>query len=468
MENAEARKAGQPHVSAQLAAKAFSLAYEELSPETVTIAKLAVLDVLGVSLAGSREPLATIIAEDVIEQGARPEVMIFGRPERTSVFLAALANGTIAHALDYDDSNPGVGHVSCVAVPALLALAEARRESGRSFIACLAAAYDVAGGVGALALAGLGRRGFHSTGTLGSFASAAGCAKMLALDADRIAMALGIAATQTAGLQASFGTMCKPLHAGKAAQNGLLAARLAAKGFIGNAAAIEAERGFARAHSDTINLDAALDRPGDGSQITQTMFKYHAACHMTHPAIECALALRKAHPALPERIASILVRTDSRAEPLCSIADPGTGLEAKFSLRQNIAFALAGVPTAAIETYSDSAVWPDIVEKLRAMTTAEYIDHVSIGYTELAVTLENGEVVRAQPRSLAPDPDLAAQAIKLQAKFLALASPVIGEASANRLAQLVSRLEDVKSMTEITSLCTPAAQELDNGGVALA
>ncbi len=136
--------------------------------------------------------------------------------------------------------------------------------------------------------------GFHATATVGSFGSAAACAHLLGLDADQFATALGIAGTQAAGLKSMFGTMCKPLHAGKAAYHGLMAAKLAARGFTSRTDVVECAQGFARTHSPDFNPDRAFDTPPNGWWIASNLFKYHASCYMTHAAIETRAQVARA------------------------------------------------------------------------------------------------------------------------------------------------------------------------------
>ena len=204
--------------------------------------------------------------------------------------LAALVNGTASHALDYDDVHLSyIGHPTVAVLPAILALGEqlgaSRRAtssppSSRATRRSAGSAWRWRPGHYAL--------GFHATATAGSFGAAAACARLMGLDPAKTAMALGIAATEAAGLKSMFGTMCKPLHAGKAAQNGLLAARLAARGFTSRPDAIECAQGFAATHGPDFHPEAALADPPGGFYIRGNLFKYHAACYLTHAPIECA------------------------------------------------------------------------------------------------------------------------------------------------------------------------------------
>src|SRR5207248_11154577 len=158
--------------------------------------------------------------------------------------------------------------------------------------------------------------------TVGCFGAAAACARLLGLDAEATAMALGIAGTQAAGLKAQFGTMCKPFQAGRAAQDGLFGARLAARGFSSRADIIECVQGFALTHGPDFSPEAALATPEVGLHLYANLFKYHAACYLTHAPIECARRLREQHRLTTQTIIGITLRLDASCERVCNIPAP--------------------------------------------------------------------------------------------------------------------------------------------------
>src|SRR5215469_13354015 len=215
-----------------LAERACAVSYDALPEPVRELARQCVLDYLGVGLAGADDQLVCILLDELSEAGGTAQAGVIGHGARLPVGAAALVNGAIAHALDYDDVNLAMpGHPSVAILPALLALAEEKQASGKAVIAAFVAGYETCCRIGMAMRPGHYTRGFHATGTVGGFGAAAACAHLLGLDAEATARALGIAGTQSAGLKSQFGTMCKPFHAGRAAQTGLLAARLAARGF---------------------------------------------------------------------------------------------------------------------------------------------------------------------------------------------------------------------------------------------
>src|SRR6266481_1051071 len=332
-----------------LASKAAALDYDDLPTPARELARQCVLDYFGVALAGTGDELVRLLLDEMAEAGAAPQASLIGYETRLPALSAALVNGAAAHALDYDDVNMAMpGHPSVAILPGLLALAEVRRSSGREVITAFVAGYETGCRIGAALSPGHYNLGFHSTGTVGSFGAAAACARLLGLDSEATAVALGIAGTQAAGLKSQFGTMCKPFHAGKAAQNGLLAARLAQRGFSSRADIVECVQGFALTHGPDFAPEAALATPEGGFHLFANLFKYHAACYFTHAPIECARRLREEHRLTPEMIAGITVRIDASCDRVCNIPTPVNGLQSKFSLRQTVGMALAGVDTASL------------------------------------------------------------------------------------------------------------------------
>src|SRR5580692_4828297 len=340
------------NLTCTLAERAVAVTYDALPEPVRELARQCVLDYFGVGLAGADDELARIMVDDATEAGGAAQASISGHKARLPMLSAALVNGAIGHALDYDDVNLAMpGHVSVAILPALLALAEEHKSSGKAVIAAFVAGYETCCRIGMALRPGHYSRGFHATGTVGAFGAAAACAHLLGLDAEATARALGIAGTQSAGLKSQFGTMCKPFHAGKAAQNGLLAARLAARGFSSRPDLIECAQGFAGTHAPDFFPEKALADPKQGFHIYGNLFKYHAACYMTHAPIECGRQLREQGVA-PTEITAIRLKLHFGTDKVCNIPAPTDGLEAKFSLRQTVAMALSGIDTASLGAYS--------------------------------------------------------------------------------------------------------------------
>ncbi len=438
-----------------LAEQVSTVRYDALPDDVRELARQCVLDYYGVALAGADDPLAHILLDELAEAGGAEQAGIIGHQARLPVLMAALVNGAIGHALDYDDVNLAMpGHPSVAILPGLLALAEQRRSSGREVIASFVAGYETACRIGMALRPGHYNLGFHATGTVGAFGAAAACAHLLGLDAAMMGQALGIAGAQASGLKSQFGTMCKPFHAGKASHNGLLAARLAARGFSSRPDLVECEQGFALTHGPDFHPEKALAEPPGGFHILANLFKYHAACYLTHGPIESARQVRERHGVNPEEIARITLKLDRSCERVCNIPSPTDGLEAKFSLRQTVAMALAGIDTASLGAYSAATATDPALVALRQKVALDFEDDWPQAAAEIEVTLGDGTVLRAGHDAGIPAADIAAQGERLAAKFAALAAPVLGAARAR---ELRATIEDLDALADAGTLARLAA-----------
>jgi 2-methylcitrate dehydratase PrpD len=445
--------------TAALAGRAMGLRPAELPDDVVELARQCVLDWFGVTLAGSREECATIVLEELGSAAAPvgPGATVLGHPDRLGARDAAVVNGTASHALDYDDVNQAMfGHPTVPVVPGLLALAETTGSSGAEVLCAFVAGYEAECAVARALGAEHYQRGFHATATAGTFGAAIACAHLLGLDGARAEAALGIAATQAAGLKSMFGTMCKPLHAGLASAAGLFAARLAARGFSSAPGAIEGVQGFGETHAAGFDAERGLSEPPRGWYLRSHLFKYHAACYETHSSIEGLRAIRDAEHVSPADIEAVTIHADAAQMRMCAIEEPTTGLEAKFSLLHTAAMVLAGRDTSAIETFDDATVGDPAVLALRARI-AVVPDRVTPGPTPVEVRTGDGRVLSRAHDTWAPETDLDRQRDRIAAKFASLAAPVVGGRASATIAQMVGQLED---LDRVAGLMAAARGEL--------
>lgn len=437
-----------------VAQRAVSAASEPLPEAVLLLAKQCVLDWVGVALAGAQEPVCRILRLQAAEDGGNGIASAVGAGARFSAAQAALINGAAGHALDYDDANIGAqGHMTAAVLPAALAVAQAQRLSGDRMLRAFAAGYHAAGMVGHY----VGRehydRGFHGTGTVGSFGAAVAAALLLGLDAEAVARAMGIAGTQAAGLKAQFGTMCKPFHAGKAAENGVRAAQLAARGFTSRDDLLEAPQGFGEATSPHCHPDDALQAPPGGHHFFGNLFKYHAACYGTHSAIDAVCALRREHNIMPAQVRRVELRVEPGADRMCNIPAPKTGLEAKFSLRFNAALALAGEDTASPATYTDAnTARADLCELRDAVTVRLMPPSWPNMMAEARVETVDGRVLEGCANSAVPCTDLSLQGERLLHKFRMISSPVSGAERTEAIAAIIAKLETVSDIGALLAI----------------
>ena len=445
-----------PLVTRALAEQACALRFDTIPTNARQLIAQCVLDYLGVTLAGVNEPAVQLLAQELEEEGGSPQASIIGTSRQMSLTQAALLNGMASHAIDYDDVNFALmGHPSVPVLPALMAQAEALNASGPALIEAFLAGYEAECRVGLLVAPGHYATGFHATATVGTIGAAVACAKLLGADETTMAQAIGIAATQAAGIKSMFGTACKPFHAGMAARSGLLAARLARRGFDSRLDALECDQGFAATHSPNFAPDAALASPPGGLHLFANLFKYHASCYETHATIECGRRLREQHALRLDDIKAVLVTVNPYCDRICNIPRPATGLEAKFSLRLTAAMALAGVETADPAMFNDALAQRADLVALREKITVGFDPAVGQGCARMQVERETGGASCTTDYNAAtPWADLAAQQARLDAKFLQLASPLLGPAQATELAECVAALPALSRIAPMIVLAT--------------
>ena len=438
-----------------LAEQARTLTYADIPEDVRAWARQCVLDYLACAIAGAPEELTTILLAELQEAGGAPAATVIGHGPRLPLAAAALINGAASHALDFDDVNLAMpGHPSVAILPALLALAEERGTSGADVLTAFVAGYELQCRIGRTIAPGhYDGLGFHATATVGSFGAAAACAHLLRLDSEKFALALGIAGTQAAGLKSMFGTMCKPLHAGKASYHGLLAAKLAARGFTSRTDVVECAQGFARTHSPDFVPERALETPPNGWYIRNNLFKYHAACYMTHAPIEAARKLREQHGVAPEQVERIRLQLDEASSRICNIPAPVTGLEAKFSLRLTTAMGLAGVDTGRLDTYSEATAANPTLVGLRDKVEFDFRPRFPSTLARLELLLTDGRRLTSEHDSGVPASDVIEQGRRLGDKAVALVEPAFGAARATELVELAGHLDRLPDVRRLMSLC---------------
>ncbi|MDN5939796.1 MAG: MmgE/PrpD family protein, partial [Salinisphaera sp.] len=384
------------------------LRYEALPAPVCDVAAHCLLDWFGCALAGSSEPLVQILRD---EMAAVPgPCALIGSTQATTATNAALINGAAGHALDYDDTSMQmVGHPTAPVLPALLALAQERGASGKVLLTALVVGVQVETLLGRAIGIGHYRRGWHVTATIGVFGAAAGAAHLMGLDETRFGHALGIAASQSSGLKANFGTMTKPLHAGQAAERGLLAARLAARGFTANGDAFAGKQGLMEAAGDGpagVSPALAGEQGGERWAIVDTLFKHHASCHLTHAAIEATTALRA-------RLDGALLQAQITVNPalldVCAIASPTTGLEGKFSLAATAAMAWLGVDTGDPASFVDGTIQREDLQRLLDRVEIRTDADLTLTAATVAIQTDAGQQAWESRDVGVPVRDLAAQ-----------------------------------------------------------
>jgi 2-methylcitrate dehydratase PrpD len=423
---------------------------QPLPPEAVTVAKQCLLDWLGVTLAARGEPLVTILVDELAPADEPGGASLLGLGRRARIENAVLINGAMGHALDFDDVITAMGHPTAPVAPVVLALAETRGASGAELIAAFVAGLEAECRIGRLMGPSHYVHGWHGTATFGTFGAAAAAGRLLGLDEAAMLHAFGLAGTQAAGLKSVFGTMSKPLHAGKAAQSGLMAARLAARGFTSDTDILGSQQGFADTQSTTVDLAAAL-APRNDPWVVDALFKYHAACYLTHNAIEAMAALRRETPFTTDDVASASIHVQQTHLGVCNIEAPATGLECKFSLRMTAALAAAGEDTFDDGLYSDTtAARPDLVALRQRI---EVIADAQGAGSRVDVRLTDGGTLSRTVNVAIPVRDLPAQQSKLEHKFRHQVRRVLRPEAAERVITIMRSLEREPDLSRLLAAC---------------
>ncbi len=319
------------------------LSLRQIPSEGCAIARTGIADCFGVLIAGARDPEIALVDRELGHCSGATLASLIPSGARRTAETAALINGVAAHVLDYDDVSLD-GHPSAVLVPAILAQGEASASSGAEMITAYIAGYEVWAEMLARQPTPLHRKGWHPTTVLGTVAAAAACAKLRGLDAKGAATAIAIAASMSSGLVANFGTMTKSFQVGRAAQAGVIAARLAQAGLTASLDALEHPAGLLAALSP--DGKAVLDRPFSAAQKEWHIvghglnIKRYPICYATHRSIDAALDLVQRYDLTPDNVERIHVSTGKTQLLMLRNDRPQTGLEAKFSMQFAMAAAL--------------------------------------------------------------------------------------------------------------------------------
>ncbi len=330
--------------------------YEDIPGDAVEKAKRTALDCLGAALAGVGEPVSQTIAGYVTKLGGLPQASVFGAGIKISVQDAALANGCIAHALDYDDCGVKIGHPSVLVLPAVLSLGEHLGASGRDLLTAYILGLEIEGKLALHADFKLMQARLNHQTWYGSIGAAAACAKLLRLDVAKTRMVLGIAANVACGLSANHGSMAGTMAAGNACRNGVIAALMAQEGITANPNIIEAKNGFydtlvgpghydAERMADGLGNPFYIESPGIG-------LKKYPSCYHTHRALDGIFQLLDEHRLTDKDIAEVDVGTSERAMRVLAFTEPATPYQAKYSMPYCIAAAVVD-HQVTLETFTD-------------------------------------------------------------------------------------------------------------------
>ena len=431
----------------------FAVGYRDapMSADVIHHARRAVIDWHAAALPGAVLAPATSLEKALADElGHGSARLMLGTP--ATVRAAALINGTASHIVEVDDIfREAIYHPGAPTIAAALALAQARQVSGVAFLRAVVVGYEVSTRIGA-AMGRAHYRYWHNTGTIGCFGSAAAAAELLELDASRFAHALATVATFAAGLQQAFrmDSMSKPLHAGRAAEAGVMAALAAAEGVTGSLDILEGDAGLGRAMSDDPDWQKAVATLGQDFHITRITFKNHACCGHTFAPIDGVLALQSQHGVRPDDIERIDIGTYQAALEVAGYDNPQTPAEARFSVKYTVASALmhGSVRLAAFEPARMADAPTRSLMKRIALGVDPELDAAFPGRraARIRMQLRDGRVLTHLQPTRKGDPEQPLSDSELEQKFLELAAPVLGQAAAAALLNRLKRIDTIDAL----------------------
>jgi 2-methylcitrate dehydratase PrpD len=417
----------------------------------------SLLNWLGVAVGGSRHQAVEIALAAVMPFSGPPQAGIFGRSERLDVINAALINGISSHVFDFDDTDLLTAiHPSAPVMPTVLALAELNPVSGRDLVTAIAMGFEIECRLGRAVQPALGAIGWHPTGVVGVFGAAIAAGKLLGLDEERMCHAVGLAATQPVGVREMFGSMTKSFHPGRAAQNGLLAAFLAAKGYTSSFQGIEAKCGWARVVSTKQDWQSIADGLGEDYEIYRNSYKPFACGLVVHPVIDGCIQLRNEHNLTADMIERIVLDVDPIVLQLTNKRTPRTGLEGKFSVYYVAALAIVA-GCAGEAQFSNGMVCDPVITALLDRVSVTANPSIAKQQARVRIHLRDGRVLdRFVAEAIGSVKNPMSDAA-LEAKFMDLADAILPADRTRRLIDLCRSVERLADAGDVARAATPGS-----------
>jgi len=446
--------------------------FERIPDKAIVEAKRCLIDGFGVVLAGATVEGSAIVREYVKASSAGGESTILG-PARLSAAAAhaALANGASGHAMDYDDTQLSttpdrvfglLTHPTVPALSASLAIGERLGVSGRTFLEAFLTGFEVECKIAEAINPSHYQRGFHSTGTIGTFGAAASTARLLNLSPVATAHALGIAASLSAGIRVNFGSMTKPLHAGRAAENGVTAAELAARGFTAGDDALDGEWGFFQVLGGGADVPRIVGALGKPYSIVDpgVSFKPYPCGSLGHPTMDAMLKLVTDHNVKPDQIARVRVRAGSNILNPLRYKTAKTELEAKFCLPFMMT-SIALRRRAGIREFTDEFVSSAPVQAMMPRVQTVFDQAIEArGFDKMRSVVEvdligGRTLTQASDERYRGGPERPFTRAELHEKFTDCASLVLSPERIRRALELIESLEQIRNVRELTQALAP-------------
>ena len=415
---------------------------EDIADDVRHEAARALLNWCGCAIGASRHETVENLLAALLPFAGAAQASLLGRSERVDILHAALVNGVSSHVFDFDDTHARAIHPSAPVLPAVLALAEWKGLSGRDLVHAFVVGVETECRVGLSVFPEHYMIGWHITGTAGVFGSAAAAGRLLGLNEQQMAWALGIAATQSSGLREMFGSMCKSLHPGRAAQNGLMAALMASRGFTSSEQGIEAKRGFGQVMSTKFDPSVITAEWGRRWELSQNMYKPYACGLVVQGTIDGCIQLRNEHGLLPEMIERVDLKVSPIVFELTAKENPQTGLEGKFSVFHAAAVALH-VGRAGEAEFSDAAVLDPVTVALRKRVHIERDESIGRVQSHVFIRLTDGRLLERRVEHALGTLERPMGDRDLEDKFRGLADGLLDPAAIDEVIRLCWQVESL-------------------------
>jgi 2-methylcitrate dehydratase PrpD len=420
-------------------------------------AKRALLNYVGCALGGCRHEAVDLVLRALGPYAGRPTASILGRAERLDPLHAALANGVSSHVLDYDDTTPkNYSHTSSPVASALFAYASASPVRGAEFAHAFVLGFEAASRVANAVYPAHYEAGWHITGTAGVFGAAAAVGRLAGLDEQRMVWALGLAATQAAGLREMFGSMGKALHPGRSAQNGYAAALLAQAGFTSGERGIEGPRGFAPVQAAAFDLSKITSRLGVDFDLRFNAYKPYPCGIVNHPTIDGAIRLHDEHRPDPESIVAVTLHVAPLVLDLCNQQRITRGLQGKFSVYHGAAVGLVR-GKAGIREYTDEAVNDPPIRRVRELARAVGDPSLTEDQARIEVELADGRTLATVVEQSLGNLGRPLSDRQLEDKLRDQAADVLSSRDLDALIGLCWQIDALDDVGELVAAALPAA-----------